>query len=99
MEYVQDVNGNRITTTYTAGRLTKLTHSSGATLALAYNAAGRIASITDSTGRVTTYGYDATNNYLLTVTTVGGTTTYTYNTTGPATKLQPALPPSATQPG
>ena len=87
LESIQDVNANRITTTYSSGHLTRLTHSNGATLSLAYNAAGRVTSITDSAGRVTSYGYDATNNYLLTVKTVGGTTTYTYNTTGPAAKL------------
>ena len=32
LEYDQDVNGNRITSGYTTGRLTSLTHSSGASL-------------------------------------------------------------------
>ncbi|MFO0880614.1 MAG: RHS repeat-associated core domain-containing protein [Gemmataceae bacterium] len=87
LEYVEDRNGNRITTTFTSGRLTRLTHSNGATLTLAYNPAGRIVSITDSAGRLTSYGYDATSSYLLTVTTVAGTTSYSYNTSGPAARL------------
>jgi RHS repeat-associated protein len=87
LEFIQDPNGNRITTSYTAGRLTSLTHSSGAALALTYNSAGRVVNITDSAGRVTTYGYDPTNNYLLTVTTIQGTTTYTYSTSGPVATL------------
>jgi RHS repeat-associated protein len=85
LEFIQDANGNRITTTFTGGRLTGLAHSSGASLTIGYNAAGLIGTITDSAGRVTTYGYDATNAYLTMVTGPGGTTTYQYDAgTNPA---------------
>src|SRR5262249_3912840 len=69
---VEDVNGSQITAQYTSGRLTSLTHSSGAFLTLAYNAFGLVDSVTDSTGRVTTYGYDPTHTYLMTVSDAEG---------------------------
>src|SRR5262249_7773239 len=65
---VQDVNGNKVTTTYTNGLLTSLTASTGQSLSFTYNAAGLIIKVTDSTGRKTTYTYDSTNQYLLSVT-------------------------------
>ena len=87
LDYVQDADHNRVTLSYTSGRLVQLTHSNGATLTIAYNAAGHISSIIDSAGRIATYGYDQTNNYLLSVNTVAGTTTYAYNTTAAAAQL------------
>ena len=81
LAYVQDTNGNRITAGYTGGLLTSLTHSSGQSLTLAYNAAGLVSTITDSAGRTTTYNYDPTNQYLTSVVDFDGrTTSYTYDT-------------------
>ncbi|HUT94718.1 MAG TPA: RHS repeat-associated core domain-containing protein [Thermoguttaceae bacterium] len=87
LEYVEDTSGNRITCGYTSGRLTSLTHSSGALLLLDYGAAGRVWHVTDPRGslpdQVTTFEYDPTGEYLLSVTAPGGrTTTYTYETAG-----------------
>jgi RHS repeat-associated protein len=85
LEYVQDINGNRITAGFTGGRLTTLTHSSGASLAISYNAAGLIsaiqsfASASDVQGHTITYAYDPTNTFLLSSTGPSGTTTYTYD--------------------
>ncbi|WP_020467969.1 Calx-beta domain-containing protein [Zavarzinella formosa] len=80
LAYVQDTNGNRITAAFTGGLLTKLTHSSGQSLTLAYNASGLVSSITDSQGRVTTYAYDAAIKRLISVTGFDGrTTTYAYD--------------------
>ena len=81
LNYVQDTHGNRITTTFVAGQLTKLTHSSGQSLTFAYNGAGRIFTITDSAGRVTSYFYDGTNQFLASVVGFDGkTTSYQYDT-------------------
>jgi RHS repeat-associated protein len=81
LAYVQDTDGNRITAGYTGVLLTSLTHSSGQSLTLAYNAAGLISTITDSVGRTTTYNYDPTNQYLTSVVDFDGrTTSYTYDT-------------------
>ncbi len=67
IDYVQDSNGNRITASYEAGRLTKLGHSAGQWLAIAYNSAGLVQTINDSLGRTTTYIYDTANEHLLAV--------------------------------
>jgi RHS repeat-associated protein len=89
--YIQDANGNRITAGYTAGQLTSLTQSSGASLTIAWNAAGLVQSVTDSVGRSTTYTYDAANQYLLSSQTSDGRiTNYTYDT-DPASASQYAL--------
>jgi RHS repeat-associated protein len=88
IDYIQDTNGNRITAGYTNGLLTSLTHSSGQSLQIAYDAGGRIKSITDpASGRTTTYTYDAGDVHLMTVTTFDQrTTTYSYDLgTNPAT--------------
>ncbi len=79
LEYVEDTNGNRITTTFTGGLLSRLDHSGGNFLTIDYNSAGLIERITDSYGRETIYGYDAANEHLLEVTGPGGTTTYGYS--------------------
>src|SRR6266545_3298975 len=93
VEYLQDINGNRITAGFTAGQLTSLTHSSGGSIAITYNGAGLIGRITsfataaDITGRTISYTYDATNTYLSSATGPEGTTSYTYDTgSNPASK-------------
>jgi YD repeat-containing protein len=87
LNFVQDVNGNRITASYTTGLLTRLTDSSGQNLILTYNTAGLLGTITDSAGRTTTYNYDPSNQYLTSVADFDGqTTSYSYDMgTSPAT--------------
>jgi len=81
IDWLRDANGNQVTLGYAAGRLTTLTHSSGASLSLAYSGAGLVSSITDSAGRATTFAYDPANQYLLAVTAPDGqVTSYTYDT-------------------
>src|SRR5262249_53125648 len=67
IDYLEDLNGNRITAQYTGEQLTRLTHSSGQFLSLSYNTAGRIVSITDSEGETTRYTYDVANEHLMSV--------------------------------
>ena len=82
IDYTKDANGNRVTMGYLGTRLSTLTHSSGVSLALAYNGAGLVSSITDSVGRVTSYGYDASSQYLISETQPDGqVVSYTYDTT------------------
>lgn len=78
LDYIGDVNANFITTTYAGDQLIALTHSSGGSMQMSYNAAGLIASVSDSTGWSTLYSYDATNTYLTSSTNPSGTTSYTY---------------------
>jgi RHS repeat-associated protein len=79
LAFVEDLNGNRITATYTGDRLTRLEHSSGQFLDLAYNPAGLLETVTDSSGRVVRYSYDQANEHLVQFTNYDGRIThYTY---------------------
>jgi RHS repeat-associated protein len=74
-------NGNTIVATYSGGRVTQLTHSSGQILRIDYNASGRMTTLTDSAGRITRFAYDQANDHLLTVTAPDGrVATYSYVT-------------------
>jgi RHS repeat-associated protein len=80
LDFWQEDNGNRVTSGYTGGKLTSLTHSSGATITLQYNPQGQISQLTDPGGRIVTYAYDASGDHLTTYTDKYGTHTYTYFT-------------------
>jgi RHS repeat-associated protein len=80
LDQTRDANGTSITAGYAGTQLTSLTHSSGASIALSYNAAGRVASVIDSLGRTVTYTYDIGNEHLLSVADSSGTTSYAYST-------------------
>jgi YD repeat-containing protein len=88
LDFIQDINGNRITASINAaGQITSLSHSDGASLSFDYNAAGLISSLTsfataDHVGRTTIYSYDATSTFLMSATDSSGTTSYTYNNDG-----------------
>jgi RHS repeat-associated protein len=88
VESVEDTNGNRATSTYTNGLLTRITHASGAFLDISYNASGRIVELLDSIGRRTTFAYDATNEHLLSSEAYDGrVVSYEYSSsTAPALK-------------
>ncbi len=77
LDYVQDLNGNRITAGYGGASLISLTHSSGRSLNIAYNGAGYIQSVTDPVGRQTVYSY--AGEHLTSVRQADGSTTmYAY---------------------
>ncbi len=91
LDYVRDTNGNRITASYAAGRLSGLSHSAGQSLTLSYNAAGRVEQVTDSLGRQTLYTYDATGEQLVEVQYADGRVArYAYDT-NPASAAYRAL--------
>ncbi len=90
LDYVEEPNGNRITADYNGDQLTGLTHSSGKTLQIAYNAAGRIERLADPIGRETVFSYDAADEHLISVTDPDGQTTYTY-ASGAGAQSQHAL--------
>ena len=62
-DFMEDLNGNRVTASYDSDkRLTKVTHSSGPSFTFTYYDgldSGQIKSFTDHAGRVTTYEYDS----------------------------------------
>jgi RHS repeat-associated protein len=91
LEYVADLNGNRITATYAEGRLTALAHSCGAAIQIHYNAAGRIDWITDPNGDSTLFSYDAGNEHLLAVQEPSGRTTRYMYSTGQGIQSEHAL--------
>ena len=94
LNYLQDLNGNRITAGYSGGRLTSLTASSGQSITIAYNSSGLICAVTDSQGRTTTYTYDLVNDELESVTGYNGqTTTYAYDVPPPFIYLIGYVPP------
>ncbi len=80
LDYIQDLNGNRITAVYSGALLTSLTQSNGDAITFQYNNFGLISEVTDPEGRVTDYTYDSTGQYLLSVTGSDGTTSYQYST-------------------
>ena len=79
LDFVEDLNANRITAAYSSALLTSLTHSAGQSLQLTYSG-GLLQSVTDPFGRVTTYTYDGAQN-LASATCYGtNTVSYTYST-------------------
>ncbi|MFO0943396.1 MAG: RHS repeat-associated core domain-containing protein, partial [Pirellulales bacterium] len=85
LQYVQDLNGNRITASYTGTQLVGLSSSSGNSLTISYSGS-LITSVNSSDGRSVTYNYDA-NNQLITVRNYDGTITrYAYDSSGNANK-------------
>ena len=82
LDYMEDLNGNRITCGYSGNLLTSLTHASGQSLTLGYSG-GHIQTITDSVGRQTVFSY--TGEHLTGVQYYDGrTAAYDYNLSGPS---------------
>ncbi len=88
LNYVQDINSNRITIGYNAqNRIATLTYSNSAVplqpseqITLSYNSQGFVSQEADGTGNVWTYAYDLLG-HLTSVTAPGNlTTTYVYDT-------------------
>jgi RHS repeat-associated protein len=77
LDFIADAGTNRVTAGYSGSQLVSLTHTSGATLTLAYNGQGLLASVTDSESRSTTYAYD-TARRLTSATDASGTTAFGY---------------------
>ncbi|WP_168215735.1 CARDB domain-containing protein [Roseimaritima ulvae] len=85
LAYIEDANSNRISASYSNGKLSLLEHSSGQHLAIAYDAFGHIRSISDHLARSATYTYDSTNTYLVRVVAPDNTVTeYAYDTSSNA---------------
>ena len=79
LNYVQDTNGNRITTAYQNGLLTTLTAANGDKITIGYTGS-LITSVTDPAGEQTTFAYDNTNQHLASYTDKYGMAVYTYLT-------------------
>jgi RHS repeat-associated protein/uncharacterized delta-60 repeat protein len=72
LDFLEDLNGNRISASYTTdGLLTALTHSSGHKLLFKYTGS-LLQSVTDPLNRIVTYKYDAAQ-HLINVSDSGGT--------------------------
>jgi RHS repeat-associated protein len=79
-DYIQDLNGNRITANYANGMVASATSSTGDTLTFTYDGNGRITQATDPVGRTTAYSYDTADQHLLSITNDSGTIGMTYIT-------------------
>ncbi len=77
-DFIETPNGDKLTATYTAGRLTSLADTFGNTMSLSYNAQGRVSGITDAVGRTTLLNYDASGEHLMEMIAPEGTTTFSY---------------------
>ena len=87
LDYIQDLNGNRITLTYTNGLVSSAVDSVGNTISFVYDSLGHITQSTDPVGRVTTYTYDIKTDtlhstFLTSVTDATGTTSFAWNEGG-----------------
>ncbi|MDR3738108.1 MAG: CARDB domain-containing protein [Terracidiphilus sp.] len=80
LDYIQDLNGNRVTLGYQNGVVTTATDSTGDVVTYTHNDQGRITQVADPVGRTTTYAYDSTGEHLMSVTDPLGTTSFTYVT-------------------
>jgi RHS repeat-associated protein len=82
----EDRNGNRISYTYTSGRVTQITDTQGRVTTLSYNAANKLSQIIDPASRRTTFAY--TSGYLTSVTDADNkVTTYAYDGSGNLKKV------------
>ena len=82
LNYVADTHGNSVACIYSEAVLTRLTHSAGPHLDLAY-IGSRLASVTDSLGRQTVFTYDGSGEHLQTATDYRSqTSTYSYDLSG-----------------
>ncbi|MEZ2252460.1 RHS repeat-associated core domain-containing protein [Microcoleus sp.] len=79
LDFIEDINSNRITATYTGNQLTRIDSTNGDNLSFSYNSQSRISQVVDQAGRSTTYSYDPTGERLLSITDPQGTISYTYN--------------------
>lgn len=82
-DYIEDLNGNRISAVYDSNdQLIELQHSCGESFTIEYDADGRITRLIDHIGRVTEYQYDDSADLLMSATTSDGAVTdYSYTST------------------
>ena len=80
LDYIQDLNGNRITANYTNGMVTSATNTAGDTWTYTWNSQGRISQMADPVGRVANFAYDTAGTHLLSIAAPVGTTSVTYVT-------------------
>jgi RHS repeat-associated protein len=89
LDYIQDLNGNRVTATYTNGLVSSVVDSVGNTISFVYDSLGHVTQTTDPVGRVTTYTYDIKSDslhstFLTSITDSAGTTSLAWNEGGPS---------------
>ncbi|MCG8599810.1 MAG: hypothetical protein MI807_06690, partial [Verrucomicrobiales bacterium] len=80
IDYIEDPNGNRVTASWTGGRLTGLAHTSGATIAISYSG-DYVSQVTESTGRSVTFAHQG-DHLTFATTDDGKVISYTYETGG-----------------
>src|SRR5215471_5678977 len=79
---IQDPNGNALSFTYAAGRLTTITDASGRSVFLSYDGSGHVTQIADpntSPARTLRYAYDSAGNQVAFTDPSGTVTSYSYD--------------------
>jgi len=82
IESVEDPNGNRIELSHEDGKISRLEHSSGASISVNYNGSGFVSKATGSTGHTTAYTYDGTGHLESVTTDDGKVIRYAYEVAG-----------------
>jgi RHS repeat-associated protein len=88
LDYMQDLNGNRLSLSYTNDLVTSVSDTNGDTITFAYDSFGHITKYTDQVGRTISYTYDILNDanhstFLTSITDAAGTRTFQWNEGGP----------------
>ena len=76
---IVDKNGNTISLTYTASKLTQITDTAGRVLTLGYDPSNRLTQITDPISRTIQFAYDLNGDLVTATDANGNVTTYTYD--------------------
>ena len=76
---IVDKNGNTISLTYTASKLTQITDTAGRVLTLGYDLSNRLTQITDPISRTIQFAYDLNGDLVTATDANGNVTTYTYD--------------------
>ncbi|MFN8626155.1 MAG: RHS repeat-associated core domain-containing protein [Candidatus Binatia bacterium] len=78
LDFIEELNGNRVTADYSSGRTASLTKTNGDRVTFTYDGHGRITEAVDAVGRRTTYGYDGDGEHLIRFSGPDGAMTFTY---------------------
>ncbi|MBQ2798055.1 MAG: DNRLRE domain-containing protein, partial [Ruminiclostridium sp.] len=86
LSVISDANDNKITLTYTNGRITNVTDGAGRSTVLTYNSSGYLTSVKNTASKTTSFTYDTNGNLTKVTYPDGAYAQYTYNSDGMLTE-------------